>query len=185
MRILLAANASYGPRAAAPRAATWSGSTAWRAPATSAASSCGASGAGAELRASPVHRCPARWTSRRRRVQTLRRQIREFQPDWVLVSSEDLGHGLLREAHHSRARPRGLPGPHAAVLSLRAGELESRRACRRTGGAGGRHRGHRPPHGGIHRARAGPPGRGDPSADLRRAAVSGLRRQLRCAAWSP
>src|SRR5450432_789494 len=24
----------------------------------------------------------------------LRRQIREFQPDWVLVSSEDLGHGL-------------------------------------------------------------------------------------------
>ncbi len=32
---------------------------------------------------------------------TLRRQIHEFQPDWVLVSSEDLGHGLLREAHYS------------------------------------------------------------------------------------
>src|ERR1700691_5751266 len=31
----------------------------------------------------------------------LRRQIHEFHPDWVLVSSEDLGHGLLREAHHS------------------------------------------------------------------------------------
>ena len=38
-----------------------------------------------------------------RRVQVLRQQIREFQPDWVLVSSEDLGHGLLREAHHSAA----------------------------------------------------------------------------------
>jgi len=31
----------------------------------------------------------------------LRREIREFQPDWVLVSSEDLGHLLLREAHQS------------------------------------------------------------------------------------
>jgi glycosyltransferase involved in cell wall biosynthesis len=34
-----------------------------------------------------------------RQTAVLRRQIREFQPDWVLVSSEDLGHGLLREAH--------------------------------------------------------------------------------------
>ena len=31
----------------------------------------------------------------------LRRHIREFQPDWVLVSSEDLGHALLREAQNS------------------------------------------------------------------------------------
>ncbi|HXM43194.1 MAG TPA: glycosyltransferase family 4 protein [Bryobacteraceae bacterium] len=36
-----------------------------------------------------------------RQRAALRRQIREFQPDWVLVSSEDLGHGLLREAHGS------------------------------------------------------------------------------------
>ncbi len=36
-----------------------------------------------------------------RRIQVLRQQIREFQPDWVLVSSEDLGHALLREAQHS------------------------------------------------------------------------------------
>ncbi len=36
-----------------------------------------------------------------RRVHVLREQIREFRPDWVLVSSEDLGHALLREAHHS------------------------------------------------------------------------------------
>jgi glycosyltransferase involved in cell wall biosynthesis len=32
------------------------------------------------------------------RTQTLAEQIREFQPDWVLVSSEDLGQVLLREA---------------------------------------------------------------------------------------
>jgi glycosyltransferase involved in cell wall biosynthesis len=38
---------------------------------------------------------------RARQTQALRRHIREFQPDWVLVSSEDLGHGLLREAHES------------------------------------------------------------------------------------
>jgi glycosyltransferase involved in cell wall biosynthesis len=35
------------------------------------------------------------------RARALRRQIAEFQPDWVLVSSEDVGHALLREAHHS------------------------------------------------------------------------------------
>jgi glycosyltransferase involved in cell wall biosynthesis len=39
-----------------------------------------------------------------RRLQTLRQQIREFRPDWVLVSSEDLGHLLLREAQQ------GAPG---------------------------------------------------------------------------
>src|SRR5436309_2338241 len=36
-----------------------------------------------------------------RRLQTLRQQIREWRPDWVLVSSEDLGHALLREAQHA------------------------------------------------------------------------------------
>ena len=36
-----------------------------------------------------------------RRVQALRKEIREFQPDRVLVSSEDLGHALLHEARHS------------------------------------------------------------------------------------
>jgi len=38
---------------------------------------------------------------RSQQTGALRQQIHEFQPDWVLVSSEDLGHGLLREAHHS------------------------------------------------------------------------------------
>ncbi|MGA2328309.1 MAG: glycosyltransferase family 4 protein [Bryobacteraceae bacterium] len=36
-----------------------------------------------------------------RRTQVLRQQVREFQPDWLLVSSEDVGHILLREAHQS------------------------------------------------------------------------------------
>lgn len=34
------------------------------------------------------------------RVAELGRRIRETQPDWVLVSSEDVGHVLLREAAH-------------------------------------------------------------------------------------
>ena len=40
---------------------------------------------------------------RARQAAALGRHIREFQPDWVLVSSEDLGHALLREAHDSAA----------------------------------------------------------------------------------
>lgn len=39
--------------------------------------------------------------ARARLVAVLREQIREFQPDWVLVSSEDLGHVLLGEAARS------------------------------------------------------------------------------------
>jgi|YNPMSStandDraft_1061717.scaffolds.fasta_scaffold00812_7 glycosyltransferase involved in cell wall biosynthesis len=39
-----------------------------------------------------------------RRLRVLRTQIAEFRPHWVLVSSEDLGHVLLREAF------RGAPG---------------------------------------------------------------------------
>jgi glycosyltransferase involved in cell wall biosynthesis len=61
---------------------------------------CGPTGPGAEMRRHesisvlPIDE-PAR------RVQVLRREIAEMRPDWVLVSSEDLGHGLLREAHHA------------------------------------------------------------------------------------
>ncbi len=44
------------------------------------------------------------WAAERARlVPLLREQIAEFKPDWVLVSSEDLGHVLLAEA--SRAAP--------------------------------------------------------------------------------
>jgi glycosyltransferase involved in cell wall biosynthesis len=38
---------------------------------------------------------------RTRLVGVLREQIREFAPDWLLASSEDLGHVLLREAERS------------------------------------------------------------------------------------
>src|SRR4051812_14417069 len=37
------------------------------------------------------------------RAVVLREEIQSFQPDWVLVSSEDVGQALLREAH--RAAP--------------------------------------------------------------------------------
>ncbi len=39
--------------------------------------------------------------ARPRLLAVVREQIHEFRPDWVLVSSEDLAHGLLREAHQS------------------------------------------------------------------------------------
>jgi glycosyltransferase involved in cell wall biosynthesis len=100
MRILLTATASYAP----PRGGATRSNLAWLGYLAAAGHGCrvvcGASGEGAPFRrhesielievADPAQR-----------VQTLRRQIAEFQPDWVLVSSEDLGHALLREAHHS------------------------------------------------------------------------------------
>jgi glycosyltransferase involved in cell wall biosynthesis len=100
VRVLLTATASYVP----PRGGATRSNLIWLDQLASAGHECrivcGPSGEGASL---PHHRSiqvlaiddPAR------RIQTLRAQIREFQPDWVLVSSEDLGHGLLREAHHS------------------------------------------------------------------------------------
>jgi glycosyltransferase involved in cell wall biosynthesis len=100
MRILLTANASYAP----PRGGATRSNLVWLDHLARAGHECrivcGASGEGAEMRhhesieviavGEPGHR-----------AETLRREIRGFQPDWVLVSSEDLGHGLLREAHHS------------------------------------------------------------------------------------
>ncbi|HTX36871.1 MAG TPA: glycosyltransferase, partial [Bryobacteraceae bacterium] len=100
MRILLTANASYAP----PRGGATRSNLIWLDGLARAGHQCrivcGPAGEGAELQyhesiavyavAEPAHR-----------VQELRRQICEFRPDWVLVSSEDLGHGLLREAHHS------------------------------------------------------------------------------------
>jgi glycosyltransferase involved in cell wall biosynthesis len=100
MKILLTANASYAP----PRGGATRSNLIWLNHLAHAGHACrivcGASGPGAELHhhesiAVLAIEDPAR------RVQTLRREIREFGPDWVLVSSEDLGHVLLREAHHS------------------------------------------------------------------------------------
>jgi glycosyltransferase involved in cell wall biosynthesis len=100
MRILLTANASYAP----PRGGATRSNLVWLDFLARAGHECrvvcGASGPGAPLEyhasiAVEAVEEPAR------RVQLLRREIREFQPDWVLVSSEDLGHGLLREASAS------------------------------------------------------------------------------------
>jgi glycosyltransferase involved in cell wall biosynthesis len=100
MRILLTANASYAP----PRGGATRSNLVWLDALARAGHECrivcGASGEGAEFRhhesiaVLPVSE-PAR------RVHVLRTEIRDFHPDWVLVSSEDLGHALLREAQHS------------------------------------------------------------------------------------
>src|SRR5690242_17576904 len=100
MRILLTANASYVP----PRGGATRSNLIWLDYLANAGHGCrivcGASGPGAELR---FHESIAVFAVEEpaRRIHLLRQQIAEFQPDWVLVSSEDLGHGLLREAQHS------------------------------------------------------------------------------------
>jgi glycosyltransferase involved in cell wall biosynthesis len=100
MRILLTANASYVP----PRGGATRSNLIWMDQMARAGHACrivcGAAGEGAELR---FHASITVFAVEEpgRRIQVLRQQIREFQPDWVLVSSEDVGHGLLREAQHS------------------------------------------------------------------------------------
>jgi glycosyltransferase involved in cell wall biosynthesis len=100
MRILLTANASYRP----PRGGATRSNLFWLDRLASRGHQCrivcGAPGEGAEW---PPHASVAVLSVEEpaRRLQALRAEIRDFQPDWVLVSSEDLGHGLLRQAHHS------------------------------------------------------------------------------------
>jgi glycosyltransferase involved in cell wall biosynthesis len=100
MRILLTANASYMP----PRGGATRSNLLWLDYLAAAGHQCrivcGPSGPGAELGHHPSIRVFA-VANPGLRVQMLRAQIRDLEPDWVLVSSEDLGHGLLREAHHS------------------------------------------------------------------------------------
>jgi glycosyltransferase involved in cell wall biosynthesis len=102
MRILLTANASYVP----PRGGATRSNLIWLDRLARRGHHCrivsGASGPGAELRHHESIGVLA-VEEPARRVHTLRQQIQEFRPDWVLVSSEDLGHALLREAHHSAA----------------------------------------------------------------------------------
>jgi glycosyltransferase involved in cell wall biosynthesis len=125
MRILLTANASYVP----PRGGATRGNLAWMDHLARAGHECrivcSSLGEGAgrdeQLRAEGIERPGGERAggievARRgaievrsvaepaRRVQVLRELIGAFRPDWVLVSSEDLGHGLLREASH------GAPG---------------------------------------------------------------------------
>jgi len=100
VRILLTATASYVP----PRGGATRSNLIWMDHLAGAGHACrivcGAAGEGAELR---FHDSIAVFAVEEpaRRVHVLRQQIAEWEPDWVLVSSEDLGHGLLREAHHT------------------------------------------------------------------------------------
>ena len=99
MRILLTATASYVP----PRGGATRSNLIWMDQMARAGHTCrivcGAAGEGAELR---FHASIAVFAVEEpgRRIQVLRQQITEFRPDWVLVSSEDVGHSLLREAQH-------------------------------------------------------------------------------------
>jgi len=113
MRILLTANASYVP----PRGGATRSNLLWLEDMAARGHMCRIVAAalpdGAGKRAQMAQEGVDRPTLMERGVEVyevadpsrqplaLRRQIREFQPDWVLVSSEDLGHGLLREAFAS------------------------------------------------------------------------------------
>lgn len=113
MRILLTANASYVP----PRGGATRSNLLWLEYMASHGNACRIVAAalpdGEAKRAQMAQEGSARDALAARGVTVceaaeraqlaplLRCQIHEFRPDWVLVSSEDLGHGLLREAHHS------------------------------------------------------------------------------------
>jgi len=100
VRILLTANASYAP----PRGGATRSNLTWLNLLAEAGHACrivcGASGEGAEFSRHPtISVCAV--DDPARRTQALRQTIREFQPHWVLVSTEDVGHGLHGEAHRS------------------------------------------------------------------------------------
>src|SRR5205823_3897801 len=99
MRILLTATASYAP----PRGGATRSNLVWLDHLARAGHECrivcGPAGEGAELRHHESIVVMAEEPARR--VQVLRRQILEMRPDWVLVSSEDVGNALLREAQQS------------------------------------------------------------------------------------
>ena len=92
---------------------------------------------------------------RSRQLAVLREQIRDFQPDWVLVSSEDLGHVLLRAASQEAPgrivylahTPQFFPfGPASWNPDAEGKEL----VARRRGGGG-----HRASYRGVHRQHTG------------------------------
>jgi surfactin synthase thioesterase subunit/glycosyltransferase involved in cell wall biosynthesis len=102
-RILLAATASYAP----PRGGATRSNLIWLRRLAASGHQCrivcGPSGEGADLPAGPnIEIFPV--ADPAARVRFLTTQIETWNPDHVLVSSEDLSHSLLREAHH------GAPG---------------------------------------------------------------------------
>jgi surfactin synthase thioesterase subunit/glycosyltransferase involved in cell wall biosynthesis len=114
LRILLTSNASYAP----PRGGSTRSNLAWLRHLAGSGHRCvvvcaaitgprpsepGSSAAGPDH---TIHRDDIEIRSVHdfaRRTSELGRHIREVQPDWVLVSSEDLSHVLLREAEQAAA----------------------------------------------------------------------------------
>src|ERR1700722_16158028 len=99
MKILLTSNASYAP----PRGGSTRSNLMWlrhlagkghACRVVSAAVDADGETVGDGIRIRSVKELP-------RRASVLHAEIKEFAPDFVLVSSEDLSHVLLREAHRS------------------------------------------------------------------------------------
>jgi glycosyltransferase involved in cell wall biosynthesis len=122
MRVLLTANASYVP----PRGGATRANLVWMDALARAGHDCRivaaalpqSAGGGEQMRQERIEQSGARqeegieigrrgpievWSvaDPGRRANVLREQIAQFRPDWVLASSEDLGHTLLREALHA------------------------------------------------------------------------------------
>lgn len=104
MRILLTSNASYDP----PRGGSTRSNLVWLTHLAEAGHACrvvcpsNEDESDSTTQIQPLLEvCAVRQLSRRAAV--LSDHIREFRPDWVLVSSEDLSHVLLREARHTAA----------------------------------------------------------------------------------
>ncbi len=103
MRLLLASSACHDP----PRGGATRGNLAWLAHLAQSGHACrivagaeaGPAMSGAETSLPPGISLLAVADAGRRAA--LRLEIESFQPDWVLVSSEDLSHSLLEEAHRS------------------------------------------------------------------------------------
>ena len=98
MRILLTSNASYDP----PRGGSTRSNLKWLAHLTSQGHAClvvAPTADGAEDHQSAMDGITIRGVKNLSfRTEILGGNIRDWKPDWVLVSSEDVGHVLLREA---------------------------------------------------------------------------------------
>ena len=102
MRILLTSNASYAP----PRGGSTRSNLAWLrhlaergTPLCRGQRRCGSQERNVQQDRIEIHSS----CDLPRRASVLGEHIRAMQPDWVLVSSEDLSHVLLREADAGRA----------------------------------------------------------------------------------
>ncbi len=100
MRVLLTSNASHDP----PKGGSTRSNLAWVRHLAAQGHECVAVAAGAEDRvSSDAGVLVESYKDLSFRAEVLSKRIREFAPDWVLVSSEDVSHILLREAGHAAA----------------------------------------------------------------------------------